>query len=401
MKFAAPLALVSKPIAGIASLALGLVLISHVQVRAQTAQGSAEAEAQLASIRQAIVDAANERPTQVLSAAWIDKDGKLHETAHFQTDGEVRGVRVLSYLSAKPQANSKPLKVKVDMLPSAWRKVGKSDQHCEEPVRRLRQPLKVFGELVVGLSSEQSFYGQTLLNRAQAMWQEKVNSSSRWWPQAADLSTSHSYLRALTSDTGSEVAWGVRLSLSMVKPPNPPFRPWYQRLQENLERLDATSGQEAGPPWLWQLNMAMGTLSSGGTFEPQWHHTQTLTIESTAQLLSPQAWLGRLSDKLSPVIAEWALAIDKAWQCEPVQFQVSKPVTDGLVINAGRRSGLSQGDRLLLVAPEHIPTKIYEEGSMAHLRLAEVVQVGQNQTIIRQLAGPPASGQGRWLALPL
>lgn len=385
-----------------AVVAMGLILACALSpsVRAQSLPTSSDAEAQLERIRQAIVSAANERPTQVLSTAWIDQNGKLHESAHFQTDGEVRGVRVLSYLNAKELAKSQPMNIQVELLPSAWRQKAKAAQQCEPPTRRLRQPLKIFSESPTGLAGDRSYYSQTLLSQAQSMWEEKVNTSSRWWPQGADLAISNSYLNALTSDTSSEIAWGVRLSLSVVQAAKPPATRWYERLQKKMEKLDADY-EEGGPPWLWELSMAMGTLTFNGSFEPHWHHNQTLSVDSAEQVLTPQRWLSMLSDKLRPVIEQWAQALEKAWACEPVQFQVSKPIGDGLLINAGRRSGLAQGDRLLLVAPEHIPAKIFEQGSMSHLRLAEVVQVGQNQTMIRQLAGPPTSSQGRWLAMPL
>ena len=54
-----------------------------------------EHEVHLAAIRQAILNATIERPTRVISTAWVDQQGALHETAHFHSEAKVNGIRVL------------------------------------------------------------------------------------------------------------------------------------------------------------------------------------------------------------------------------------------------------------------------------------------------------------------
>lgn len=382
-----------KPARLLALLVLGCATMASAQD--QVAQSAAEV--QLESIREAIIKAAMDQPTQVLSTSWIDQDGRLHETAHFQTDGEVRGISLSTYRFEKPQAKPKPVQVKVDFMPSAWRQKMQAGADCPAPARKLRQPLKIFSEAGPGLGGAQQYHSQSLLQAVQNLWRETVQRSDRWWPQTLDSQQANAYETRLTAQATTESAWAVRLSLSALPPTQLPQEPWYERLKA---KLDFTS-PPAGTPWLWQLTMSMGTLGHDGTFEPQWNQHKQLTIETPQQQATPQVWMAAIGDKLGPILQEWTQAMDKAWACEPVQFQVSSPPGSGLQINAGKRSGLQAGDRLLLVAPEYIPQKILENGAMAHLRLAEVVQVGQYQTAIRQLAGPPASTHGRWLALPL
>lgn len=50
-----------------------------------------EHEAQLSAIRQAILDATLDRPTRVISSAWVDDKGALHEASHFHSEAKVRG----------------------------------------------------------------------------------------------------------------------------------------------------------------------------------------------------------------------------------------------------------------------------------------------------------------------
>ena len=378
-------------------LALGLLLALGLTVpaQAQPSVPASAAEAQLEQIRQAIVNAAADRPTQVLSTAWIDQQGRLHETAHFQTDGEVRSVRMPLFDKAKEPA--KPLNIKVELLPSAWRQKMKPETRCEEPGRRWRQPLKLFAVADPGLDGSQSFHSQTLLQEALHRWQEQVQRSTRWWPQTLTQPSGNSYETALTASTDTQTAWAVRIALTANTIPLTEPAPWYVRLRQTLSQ-----SQEAPTPvWLWQLSMTMGTLNQDGSFEPQWTQHMPVPIFAAEQQASPQAWQTLVGERLQPIMREWAQTLEKAWSCEPVQFQVSSPPGSGLLINAGQRSGLLPGDRLLLVAPEHIPQRIMENGAMAHLRLAEVVRVGAHQTAIRQLAGPAAATHGRWLALPL
>ncbi len=377
---------------GLAALLLGVS-----QAAGQTAQTKALAEAQLESIRQAIVQAALERPTQVLSTAWIDTNGRLHETAHFQTDAEVRSIRMPS-LFDKAAGTAQPVSaVKVDMLPSAWRQKIKSDQACESPKRKLRQPLKVFTRLSSGFDGSLAFHGLSLLAEAQRQWHEQINASSRWWPQDHQAVEGTRYQAMLTSRTSTETAWAVRIGLDTRQAAQLLPEPWYLRVKKKLEGVDL----EPSSAWQWQLTITMGTVTPNGSFEASWSEQVPIDVSQQEQLASAQDWQLSLAARLAPVVAHWAKLLDKAWTCEPVQFQVSNTPGDGMTINAGNRSGLNAGDRLLLVAPEHIPQKILENKAMDHLRLAEVVRVGSNQTTIRQLAGPPTASFGRWLALPL
>ena len=56
------------------------------------------AEEKLEAIKQALVDLAMESEVTLGSAAYIDSQGVLHESALMSSNSQVRGVRVLSYL---------------------------------------------------------------------------------------------------------------------------------------------------------------------------------------------------------------------------------------------------------------------------------------------------------------
>ena len=55
------------------------------------------ADDKLAAIRQGLLEAALEGPTQVQATQWIDAKGALRESSSYRNGIQVRGVRVLGY----------------------------------------------------------------------------------------------------------------------------------------------------------------------------------------------------------------------------------------------------------------------------------------------------------------
>ena len=115
----------------------------------------------------------------------------------------------------------------------------------------------------------------------------------------------------------------------------------------------------------------------------------------------PSLWQQRLLTEVQTLVRQWAAQLEKRTECEPVQFQVLREGTETLQLQAGMGSGLRPGDRVLLIEPSHIPSRILEPGIAQHLALAQVVKVGNNRSELQQLAGPRLPTHGSWLALPL
>jgi hypothetical protein len=89
-------------------LASSLGLVSLCVVSAMAAEPKAlSADEKLAAIRQGLLEAALEGPTQVQATQWIDDKGALRETSSYRNGMQVRGVRVLGYTqdaTGKPNA---------------------------------------------------------------------------------------------------------------------------------------------------------------------------------------------------------------------------------------------------------------------------------------------------------
>jgi hypothetical protein len=347
-----------------------------------------EYDAQLGAIRQAILEATLERPTRVVSSAWVDNKGALHESAHFHSEAQVRGVRVLSYV----QGDEPVTQVSAEVLPWGWKPVG-ADQSCKAPPRPWRLPLGVHVVMPEGFSGPQLFASQTLLEIAQQAWSQNMQASQRWRThsvaQAAPQSD-NAYMRALTGQTEERSGWIAEISLQ----PHAPFvaRSWTESL-----------GLNAGaPPLHWTLSLRLGQkLSPTSRMVPQWQIEQIISIAPLALAQSPKAWAQQMQGLLQERMRQWVAQLDKQTECEPVQFHVRRQGTQPLELQAGFDSGLRPGDRVLLMDPAHVPARMLEPGMAKHLALAQVVKVGPHRTELQQLAGPALASHGAWMALPL
>lgn len=349
-----------------------------------------EYDAQLAAIRQAILDATLNRPTRVISSAWVDDKGALHESAHFHSEAQVRGVRVLSYV----QGENPVTEVSAEVLPWGWKPVG-ADQSCKAPPRPWRLPLGVQVVMPEGFSGPQLFASQTLLELTQQAWGQNMLLSQRWRTHSVAQpapQSDNAYLRALTGQTEERSGWMAEISIQPHAPAV--LRSWTERLGQRLS--------ESAPPWRWTLSVRLGQkLSPTAPLIPQWQIEQVVSIDLTALSQSPSAWAHQMQGLLQERIRQWVAQLDKQTECEPVQFHVRRQGTPSLQLQAGFDSGLRPGDRVLLVDPSHVPARMLEPGLAQHLALAQVVKVGPHRTELQQLAGPALASHGAWMALPL
>lgn len=345
-------------------------------------------EAQLNAIRQAILQATIERPTRVLSSAWIDDKGVLQESAHFHSEAQVRGVRVVSYLEEDKEA---PPQVSAEVLPWGWRHGQTKATQCDAPPRPWRLPLVLQTRAEHGFSGVQHFASQAVLSTASQAWTQNMQASPRWRTQHKELPPDSAYMRALTGPSDSPTGWTAELVLK----PHAPAQNFSMR-----QALHDLSRDETD--WRWTLSFTLGERHTpAGPIEPHWQTEQIITIDPTAAARNPSAWAQQLKASLQKQMQAWAQQLDKQSACEPVQFHVRRTGADGLQLQAGVGSGLRPGDRVLLINPSHIPSQMLEPSATQHLALAQVVKVGSDRTELELLAGPALPAQGHWMALPL
>ena len=344
-----------------------------------------EHEVHLAAIRQAILNATLERPTRVISTAWVDAQGALHESAHFHSEAQVRGVRVLAYLPG----DESPAQISADVLPWGYRPKP-ADKTCSPAPRAWRLPLLARTHTAEGFSGPQLFASQMLLNLANDTWHQRMQQSPRWRVQAATEQAPNSYLRALSASEEARSVWVANLSLK----PHGSARPstWSDRFNP----------QTPPPIWRWTLTLSLGQdPAQVGPSPTLWQAEHTFSIDPSLMANRPGLWQQQLQTEIQTQVNQWVSQLEKRTECEPVQFQVVREGTESFQLQAGAGSGLRAGDRVLLIDPAHIPSRMLEAGVAQHLALAQVVKVGHHRSELRQLAGPRLPQQGAWLALPL
>jgi hypothetical protein len=344
-----------------------------------------EHEVQLGAIRQAILEATLDRPTRVLSSAWVDEKGALHESAHFHSEAQVRGVRVLSYI----QDDTPQTRVSAEVLPWGWKPTG-AEKACTAPPRAWRLPLMVHLHTPDGLSGTQHFATHTLLNQAHGALMHSMQNSQRWRTHSLTGSEDSTYHRALMGHEEVPSGWTAEIRL---QPHNRPSQTsWAQQLGIG----------QAEPTWQWTLTLTLGQRHQPhDRVEPKWQVEQVISVSPAAMVNNPSAWARQMQAYLQQGMRHWVAQLDKLTECEPVQFHVRRQGGNALQLQAGQGSGLRPGDRVLLMNPSHVPSRMLEAGAAQHLALAEVVRVGLHRTELQQLAGPALASQGPWMALPL
>lgn len=351
-------------------------------------QNQKQYEAQLGAIRQAILQATIDRPTRVLSSAWIDDKGALHESAHFHSEGQVRGVRVLSYL----EDGKEPVpQVSAEVLPWGWRTTQAKAAQCTAPPRAWRLPLVLQTRTEAGFSGAQSYASQSLLSMVSQVWTQKMQGSQRWRTQLKEVPTENTYLRTLTGGREVPTGWAAEL---VLKPHAPEVK---FSFRDSLQKFYKDDND-----WRWTLSFTLGERHSpNGLIEPHWQVEQVIAINPQTLVNNPSAWAKDLNLQLQSYLQTWVQQLDKRSECEPIQFHVRRNGNELLQLQAGFESGLRAGDRVLLMNSSHVPSQMLEPGATQHLALAQVVKVGAEHTELQQVAGPALALQGHWMALPL
>ena len=367
------------------------LLLAAMPARAQARSdaNAAAHEQQLATIRQALLEATLERPTRIVSSAWIDAEGALHEDSSFHSSAEVRGVRMLPYVDDGSAAR---LAIQAEVLPPGLG--ATADAGCTpEPTRRnWRLPVRTEARLAAGFVGKQAFASASLLELATQSWSEQGTRSTRWYFVDADPRPQAAYLRALTGafDAAPAPDWSMVLELSPSAAADEGLfvAPDWARLKPR--------------PWRWTLSLTLlQHPPTPAAAEVRLHLQQVLEVSAEDAELGPNIWQKKYLEPLRTVLQQWQGQLDEIKRCAPVQFPLRFAAADSFMLEAGQHSGLRVGDRMLIMNRTRVPSQMLQAGLSMHMALAEVSQVGPRRTLLKQLAGPPLNAQGDWVALPL
>ncbi len=345
-------------------------------------------DAQLAAIRDALIEKALQGPTRVVSTAWIDDQGRLHEDAQMTNDMRVRGVRVLNYT-----ANGKAsIKADVDMQ-------APNQPICAAPdAAKWTQHVRVMSRISSDVRPEDLHFANEMLAGWRTEWVRASQTYARRWQQSPmNVAERDAYEQALlgraTGGRPDQGQWRLLMTIA--------------RAEEGSETAAAPAPQFAlfgAPPDTgisrhWQLTLRL---------EPMFNNATPLVQQAKLTWTMPEATLipPKLPENVAVGLAweseKWIKAINERMACEPLQFAMKEKMGGEVHINGGRFNGLEVGDRLVMVDSRALPARMLHAGVAARLALAEVAQVDETESVLRQVAGPqlPEKPQGDWVAMP-
>lgn len=362
-------------------------------------QSLGDHERQLNAIRSAMIRSAQDAPTQVYATAWIDASGSLNESAYFNTDTRVRGVRVQSYLDQNGRRDEQRLAADI-VLPAYLRK-GMDPAACVDQAARWRMPISLHFKVIAGAAPQDEGLSAWLGSQIAEEATKLASSSVRWFitrpftPPARQ--GAEAYWRAFLGATVDQTDWQMHVLLDRIDPPV--VTSVKTALRDPALLWQKVTGESAPQPWRLSL-----TLINARTGEIRWGQQKVLPAE---RALDHHAGAVDLQ-LIRATIDEWLRELERQVACEPIHFTLS-PVASGnprssvpvWTIRISDQSGFKAGDRLLVIDRQQVPARIFEPEAIRRVVLAEVARVGMRQVELRQLAGPPLDTRGDWVALPL
>jgi hypothetical protein len=388
---------------------LPLCLACVPLLQAQTAaQESAlptpgEAEQLLETIRQVLVEAAVDDTVTVVSSAYIDANGRLIESAYFDTETVVRGVRVLDYLP-KDTAAPDP----AERLPASL--AGLREGVCAlAPERHYAPTVLVSAHVALGHGRLNDAQSAALIAQTTRAIDASVARSAAWVAVHEDprLAQANAYER-LVSGLQDIAPTDYALRWSLSEAPSAELAP-AQRLRQGLETLSSSGRALLAANPLLPLELAARTPPVLARFEVELvdlarnqvlsSRTHSVPLWSgTPALVARADDLAVLETDLQRQIDDFLAAVQRDHQCGLRQFALQASPQDPAhsVLRLGTQNGARVGDRFLLVqAPWSGAEDTLNGDLVATMAIAEIVALESYEATLAIVAGPLTPGAAR------
>jgi hypothetical protein len=363
-------------------------------------------EERLNAVRQSLLQAAMETPTQVVATSWIDGQGVLREMNSFRNGMQVRGVRIVSYeRDAQGQPSAALQWDKVAPTGDATEKTAeKSAASCAPASERFKHLVTLNWIAPAGLSVDERAMVEALRTLVVERLRANAASTGHWKVRDRLPEPQGAYARALLGEANPATAWNATLKIAPVP----------------AQSAAAPKPAPAPETVANKLNVA----PASGPVQPFWDHTPRMSVrvELVLQereaarpgfqralqldLVSDQAGFGpvQLSEAtrlaVAPQISYMAEALGTALACRAFNPQVTLVNGTEFQMDAGAASGVQVGDEWILVNSQQIPQRALDAGVIAQTVLARVSSVSEGSAQLQWLAGPQKSVQPQWRAWP-
>jgi len=391
-----------RPFSGIGRAALGLVMFGTLLTGQRLMAAEVlSAEERLAAVRQSLLQAALEAPTQVVATSWIDSDGVLREMNSFRNGMQVRGVRIVSYeRDAKGQPSAA---VQWDKVADA---ADKAPPVCPAPSDRFKHLVTLQWDIPANLPADERWMLESLRTLVGERLRARASAGGQWKLRDKLPEPQGAYARALLGEANPTPTWSATIRFIQVPPvvAQAPSKPSSDPNAVAV-RVPGWFSGSSSPQLYWdnapRLSVRLELLlQEREAIRPAFQ--RTLHID----LLSEQVGFGpvQLSEAtriaLGPQIAHLADSVGSLLGCRAFNPQVTLTEDTQFQIDAGAASGVQVGDEWVLVNGQQIPQRSLDAGVIAQTVLARVSSVSEGSARLQWLAGPQKAVQTQWRAWP-
>lgn len=368
------------------------------------------AEERLAAVRQSLLQAALETPTQVLSTSWIDGQGVLREMNSFRNGMQVRGVRIVSYeRDALGQPSAAVQWDKAAGGDDAADKSGKTDKTpaaCAPSSERFKHLVTLSWVPPSGLPADERGMLESVRALVNARIRASATASGHWKVRDKLPEPEGAYARALLGEANPATGWTATLTATLVPPltAQAPAKPAPDP-DTIAVRNQALLGGGAPVPMYWDRSPRFSvrlevSLQERDAGRPGFQRTLHLDLLSEQNGFGPVQLSEATRNAIGPQFAHLADAMGATLACRAFNPQVTLVNGNQFQIDAGAASGIQVGDEWVLVNAQQIPQRSLDAGVIAQTVLARVSSVGEGNAQLQWLAGPQKAVQAQWRAWP-
>jgi len=383
-----------------------VLLAGHTLVAAQ----ALSAEERLAAVRQSLLQAALETPTQVVATSWIDGQGVLREMNSFRNGMQVRGVRIVSYeRDAQGQPSAAVQWDKAVGSEDTADKSGKADKApatCSAASERYKHLVTLHWVPPTGLAADE----RAMLESVRALVGARIRASAmaagHWKVRDKLPEPEGAYARALLGEANPATGWTATLTATVVPPltAQAPAKPAPDPDLIAVKNQALLGGGapvqvywDRSPRFSVRLELSLQERDAG---RPSFQRTLHLDLLSEQSGYGPVQLSEATRNTINPHISYLADSLGAALACRAFNPQVTLVNGAQFQIDAGAASGIQVGDEWVLVNAQQIPQRSLDAGVIAQTVLARVSSVGEGSAQLQWLAGPQKAVQAQWRAWP-
>ena len=378
---------------------LALTLALALSVAPALAQEGAEAR--LEAAKNAMVEHALSQPTRVHSAAWIDENGVLHEQSRYQSQGEIRGIRLPSYLP-KVQDEDPEAAPASSMLAESSKTEPQAAPTPPESCALIPGLAQVAVLELQGLTpsgNPAAGYARQLEKETRRLLLRRFEGADQWRlaPRHESASLRTDYERAVYEGPRNRRPLQLTLALAVRQSDQKPR--WWNVSAKALEPLRENFGPFRRRTQALELDLEL-RLSAPGDPTYLWVGYDSVRLAARDSQWSPKV----LPNDIRAIYArlnQWFDALEARQSCEAPRYAVNGMVRGQYVISGGRQAGLKPGDKLILADGLRTPADVLARGVDSTMVLAEVRWIDEEEAGLTLVSGEAPGSAEQLIAIPL